>query len=340
MAVEKPAAQLQSAMSKIGVLLLNLGTPDATDYWPMRRYLSEFLSDPRVIETNPLIWQPILQGAILTVRPQKSGANYKRIWDKAENDSPLRVISRRQAEKLQRRLGDGVIVDYAMRYGNPSTASRLEALHKTGCRKILLAPLYPQYSATTVATANDKAFDALKTMRWQPAVRTLPAYYNVPEYIAALAKSIDEGVKALPFVPDVVLTSYHGMPESYVQQGDPYYGQCIETTRLVRETLGWSEDRIRVTFQSRFGPAEWLKPYTAETLEELGRASKKIAVVSPGFSADCIETLEEIAITGHEQFVAAGGGHDDYAYIPCLNDSELGMGMLEAIVRNELKGWM
>ena len=340
MAVEKPAAQPQSAPSRIGVLLLNLGTPDGTDYWPMRRYLSEFLSDPRVIETSPLIWQPILQGAILTFRPQKSGANYKRIWDKTENDSPLRVITRRQAQKLQERLGDGVIVDFAMRYGNPSTGSRLKALQQAGCRKILLAPLYPQYSATTTATANDKAFDALKTMRWQPAVRTLPAYFDTPDYVAALAKSIEDGVKALPFTPDVVLTSYHGMPETYRERGDPYYHQCLETTRLVREALGWPEDKIRVTFQSRFGPTEWLKPYTANTLEELGREKKKVAVLAPAFSVDCIETLEEIAITGHEQFVAAGGGHDDYAYIPCLNDSELGMGMLEAIVRNELKGWM
>ncbi len=337
---EKTPDHWQFPAPKIGVLLINLGTPDGTDYWSMRRYLSEFLSDRRVIETNPLIWQPILQGAILSTRPQQSGANYKRIWDKAENDSPLRVITRRQAQKLQQRLGDGVIVDFAMRYGNPSTAARLNALHKAGCTRVLLAPLYPQYSATTTATANDKAFDALRTMRWQPAVRTLPAYYGTPEYVAALAKSIDDGVKALDFTPDVVLTSYHGMPESYVERGDPYYHQCLETTRLVRETLGWSEDRIRVTFQSRFGPTEWLKPYTADTIEELGRDKKKIAVVAPAFSVDCIETLEEIAITGHEQFVEAGGGHDDYAYIPCLNDSELGMGMLEAVIRNELQGWL
>jgi ferrochelatase len=340
MAVKKPADHPSFPPPKVGVLLLNLGTPDGTDYWPVRRYLSEFLSDKRVIETSPLIWQPILQGIVLSTRPQKSGANYARIWDKAENDSPLRVITRRQAMKLQERLGDGVIVDFAMRYGNPSTASRLEALQKAGCQKILLAPLYPQYSATTTATANDKAFDALKTMRWQPAVRTLPAYFDVPEYVAALAKSIADGLAALPFKPDVVLTSYHGMPELYLRRGDPYYCQCLKTTRLVRETLGWSEDNLRVTFQSRFGPTEWLKPYTVDVLGELGAKKKKIAVVAPAFSVDCIETLEEIAITGHEQFVAAGGGHDDYAYIPCLNDSDVGMGMLEAVVRNELKGWV
>lgn len=340
MPVEKPADHPRFPPPKVGVLLLNLGTPDGTSYWPMRRYLSEFLGDPRVIETSPLIWQPILQGIILTTRPQKSGANYARIWDKAENDSPLRVITRRQAEKLQARLGDGVIVDFGMRYGNPSTASRIEALQKAGCQKILLAPLYPQYSATTTATANDKAFDALAKMRWQPAVRTLPAYFDRPEYIAALAKSIADGVAALPFTPDVVLTSYHGMPEIYLRRGDPYYCQCLKTTRLVREVLGWPEERIRVTFQSRFGPTEWLKPYTQTVIEELGREKKKVAIVAPAFSVDCIETLEEIAITGHEQFVEAGGGHDDYAYIPCLNDSELGMDMLEAVVRNELQGWL
>ena len=340
MAVTKPADHPRFPEPKVGVLLLNLGTPDGTDYWPVRRYLSEFLSDPRVIETSPLIWQPILQGIVLSTRPQKSGANYARIWDKAENDSPLRVITKRQTAKLQQRLGENVIVDYAMRYGNPSTASRLEALQRAGCQKILLAPLYPQYSATTTATANDKAFDALKTMRWQPAIRTLPAYFDTPEYVASLAKSIDDGVKALPFKPDVVLTSYHGMPQLYLQRGDPYYCQCLKTTRLVRETLGLSEDQIRVTFQSRFGPTEWLKPYTVDVLEELARDKKKVALVAPAFSVDCIETLEEIAITGHEQFVHAGGGHDDYAYIPCLNDSDVGMGMLEAVVRNELKGWM
>ena len=340
MPVHKPADHPRFPTPKVGVLLLNLGTPDGTDYWPVRRYLSEFLSDRRVIETNPLIWQPILQGAILSFRPQKSGANYARIWDKAENDSPLRVITKRQVEKLQARLGEGVVVDYGMRYGNPSTASRLEALQQAGCQKILLAPLYPQYSATTTATANDKAFDTLKTMRWQPAVRTLPAYFDTPAYVAALARSIADGVAALPFTPDVVLTSYHGMPQTYLERGDPYYCQCLKTTRLVREALGWDEDKIRVSFQSRFGPTEWLKPYTVDVLEELAKAQKKVAVLAPAFSVDCIETLEEIAITGREQYVHAGGGHDDYAYIPCLNDSEGGMEMLESIVRNELQGWM
>lgn len=324
---------------RIGVLVLNLGTPDATDYWSMRRYLSEFLSDTRVIESPKWLWQPILQGIILSIRPQKSGANYKRIWDMETNESPLRVITRRQTEKLQARLGGEVIVEFAMRYGNPSTKSGIEKLQAAGCQKILLAPLYPQYSATTTATANDKAFDALKKMRWQPAVRTLPAYFDDPNYIKALATSIERGVAALDFTPDVVLTSYHGMPVEYLQKGDPYHCQCFKTTRLVREYLGWSPEKLKVTFQSRFGPTKWLQPYTDKTLEELAhQGTKRVAVVAPAFSVDCIETLEEIAITGREQFEEAGG--EQYAYIPCLNDSDLGMEMLESVVRRELSGWL
>ena len=209
-----------------------------------------------------------------------------------------------------------------------------------GCTRSLLCPLYPQYSATTTATANDAAFDVLKTMRWQPAIRTLPPYFDSPEYVAALAQSIADGVAALPFKPDVVLTSYHGMPVEYLLKGDPYYCDCLKTTRLVRETLGWSSDFLRVTFQSRFGPDEWLQPYTDKTLMALGAEKKKVAILAPAFSADCIETLEELAITGREQFVHAGGGHDDYAYIPCLNDTDVGMKMLEAVVRRELGGWL
>ena len=338
MPVQKPADHPNIPAAKIGVLLLNLGTPDGTSYWPVRRYLSEFLSDRRVIETNPLIWQPILQGVILSVRPQKSGANYAKIWDKVENDSPLRVITRRQSAALQARLGEGVVVDFAMRYGNPSTPSRLAAMQAAGCRKILLAPLYPQYSATTTATANDKAFEALETMRWEPSVRTLPPYFETPEYVTALANSIADGVQKLDFEPDVVLMSYHGMPQTYLERGDPYYCQCLKTTRLVREHLRWDEDKIKVTFQSRFGPTKWLEPATADTLMALGKEKQKVAVVAPAFSVDCIETLEEIAITGREQFEHAGGEH--FGYIPCLNDSDAGMDMLEAVVRNELKGWV
>jgi ferrochelatase len=306
----------------------------------MRRYLSEFLSDRRVIESPPpFIWQIILQGIILSTRPQKSGANYDKIWDREAGDSPLRVISRRQAEKLQARLGEGVVVDFAMRYGNPSTASRIEALQKAGCQRILLAPLYPQYAGATTATANDKAFDALKAMRWQPAVRTLPPYFETADYIEALSQSIADGVAALDFEPDVVITSYHGMPMDYLIQGDPYHCQCVKTTRLVRERLGWPEEKLMVTFQSRFGAGEWLKPYTDATLQQLpGEGRKKIAILAPAFAADCIETLEEIAITGREQFEHAGG--ERFAYIPCLNDSAAGMDMLEAIVRRELSGWI
>ena len=336
----KPSDHPKIKPPKIGVLLLNLGTPDSPEYWPMRRYLGEFLSDRRVIEVNPLFWQAILQGIILNVRPQKSGANYRKIWDTEANDSPLRVISKRQAEKLQARLGDNVVVEFGMRYGNPSTEVKLKALLEAGCTRILLCPMYPQYSATTTATANDAVFDVLKTMRWQPAIRTLPPYYSAPEYTEALSRSIADGVAALPFKPDVVLTSYHGMPVEYLLKGDPYHCDCLVTTRLVREKLGWSSDYLKVTFQSRFGRDEWLQPYTDKTLMELGAAKKKVAILAPAFSADCIETLEELAITGREQFVHAGGNHDEYAYIPCLNDSDGGMAMLEAVVRRELAGWM
>lgn len=335
---ELPAGHPPVRQPRIGVLLLNLGTPDGTDYWSMRRYLSEFLSDRRVIETNPLIWQPILQGIVLSVRPQKSGANYQRIWDEAENDSPLRVITKRQVKNLQARIPE-VVVEYGMRYGNPSTEAGIKALLDQGCQKILLAPLYPQYSAPTTATANDKAFDALKKLRWQPAIRTLPAYFDTPEYIAALATSIQEGVAKLDFTPDLIITSYHGMPKAYLDAGDPYHCQCLKTTRLVREYLGWPEGKLIATFQSRFGPDEWLQPYTDETLESLpAKGIRRVAIASPAFAADCIETLEELAITGREQFEHAGG--ESYAYIPCLNDSDIGMDMLEAVIRRELMGWI
>ena len=325
---------------KIGVLLLNLGTPDATDYWSVRRYLKEFLSDPRVIETPKWLWWPILNLGILSFRPQKTGHAYATIWDRERNASPLRVITEAQTRALAERMaGDGVVVDYAMRYGNPSTRSVLERMQAAGCQRILLLPLYPQYSATTTATANDKAFDALKLMRWQPAVRTAPAYFDDPKYIEVLGNSIRDGVAALDFEPDVVITSYHGMPVEYLQKGDPYHCQCHKTTRLVREYLGWPKERLMVTFQSRFGPTEWLQPYTDKTLEELPKKGiKKVAILAPAFSADCIETLEEIAMGGKDTFLEAGGEH--YAYIPCLNDSPAGMDMIETVVRRELAGWL
>ena len=326
---------------KVGVLLLNLGTPDGTDYWSVRRYLKEFLSDPRVIETPKWLWWPILNLVILSFRPQKSGHAYAQIWDKEKNESPLRVITRDQTEALAQRLAghENIVVDFAMRYGNPSTRSVLEKMQAAGCQKILLVPLYPQYSATTTATANDKAFDALRDMRWQPAVRTTPAYFDDPAYVEALGNSIRDGVAALGFEPDLVITSYHGMPVEYLERGDPYHCQCLKTTRLVREYLGWDKDRIMVTFQSRFGPTKWLEPYTDVTLAALpSRGVKKVAILAPAFSADCIETLEEIAMQGRDSFMEAGG--EKFAYIPCLNDSPGGMDMIETVVRRELAGWL
>lgn len=324
---------------KIGVLLLNLGTPDATDYWSMRRYLGEFLWDARVIEVPRILWWFILNVIILTFRPSKSGAAYDKMWDKEKDDSPLRIISLSQAEKLQQRLGDDALVEVGMRYGNPSTQSRLTKLKEAGCDRILMLPLYPQYSAPTTATANDKAFEILSQMRWQPAIRTAPAYFQTAEYIEALARSISDGVAKLDFEPDLVITSYHGMPKSYLLKGDPYHCQCLKTSRLVREKLGWSKDKLMVTFQSRFGKEEWLQPYTDKTLEALpGQGVKKIAILAPAFSVDCLETLEEIAMEGREIFEEHGGTH--YAYIPCLNDSASGMDVIESVVRNELKGWL
>lgn len=325
---------------KVGVLLLNLGTPDATDYWSVRRYLKEFLSDQRVIETPKWLWWPILNLIILTFRPKKAGHAYELVWDKERNESPLRVITKAQTAALAERMaGDGVMVEYAMRYGNPSTKSVLEKMQAAGCRKILLVPLYPQYSATTTATANDKAFDALKEMRWQPAVRTAPAYFADAKYIETLGNSIRDGVAALDFEPDLVITSYHGMPVTYLTNGDPYHCQCFKTTRLVREYLGWPKEKLMVTFQSRFGPTEWLQPYTDKTLEALpGKGIKKVAILAPAFSADCIETLEEIAMGGKDTFIEAGG--ERFAYIPCLNSSEGGMDMIESMVRRELSGWL
>lgn len=306
----------------------------------MRRYLKQFLSDPRVIETPKLIWWFVLNLIVLTRRPSKSGALYAKIWDKEANDSPLRVISRSQADKLSARLGeDQVVVDFAMRYGNPSTEAGIRRLREAGCDRIMLLPLYPQYSAPTTATANDEAFRVLQSLRWQPAVRTAPAYFDDDAYITALATSVVEEVAKLDFEPDLVITSYHGMPKSYLLAGDPYYCQCLKTTRLVAEKLGWNEDRLKVTFQSRFGPEEWLQPYTDEVLGDLpGQGTKKVAVVAPAFSVDCLETLEELAITGREQFMEAGGTH--YAYLPCLNDGELGMEVIEAVSRRELSGWI
>ena len=324
----------------VGVLLVNLGTPDATDFWSVRRYLREFLSDQRVIETNPLVWQPILNLIVLSIRPRRSGHAYEKIWNREQNESPLRTITRAQGEKLARALApEGVIVDWAMRYGNPAIGERLRELKREGCERILIAPLYPQYSGATTATANDTAFRTLMAMRRQPAIRTLPPYFDDPAYIDALAVSLEKGLAALSFEPEVVLASYHGLPESYIAKGDPYYEQCLVTTRLLRERLGWNAEQLPITFQSRFGRAEWLKPYTLATVTELAEGGvKRVAVVTPGFSADCIETLEEIGMQNADAFRAHGG--TDFAAIPCLNDSAEGMALIEHLVRRELKGWV
>ena len=337
-----PAAHPAVAFGKIGVLLVNLGTPDATDYWSMRRYLSEFLSDRRVVDINPLIWQPILNLVILTTRPQRSGKAYQSVWDKQLNESPLRTFTRAQGEKLAARLAalnPKLVVDWAMRYGNPSIESRLKGLQAAGCERILVFPLYPQYAAATTATVNDKAFEALAKLRWQPAVRTVPPYHDDPTYIEALASSVRTHLAGLKQQPEVVLASFHGIPQRYFDAGDPYHCHCMKTARLLREALGWEKGRLRPTFQSRFGREEWLKPYTDKTVEALAKEGvKRIAVITPGFASDCLETLEEIAVENAEIFKHNGG--EEFSFIPCLNDSEDGMRVLETVVRRELMGWI
>lgn len=325
---------------KIGILLINLGTPDGTDYFSMRRYLKEFLEDPRVIEANRVVWWFILNVIILTKRPFSSGEAYESIWNKDKDESPLKTISRSQAAKVAKELAgnDELVVDWAMRYGNPSTKSKLEALQNQGCDRILLFPLYPQYAAATTATACDKAFDALKEMRWQPSIRVVPPYFENPDYIEALADSIQDHIAEMEWTPEVVIASYHGLPKRYFLAGDPYHCQCAKTTRLLREHLRWGEDKLRLTFQSRFGKEEWLQPYTDKTIEQLAKDGvKKLAVVCPGFSSDCVETLEEIAIEAGEIFKENGG--EKFTLIPCLNDSLDSTRVLTGVIKNELKGW-
>jgi ferrochelatase len=325
----------------IGVLLVNLGTPDADDYWSIRRYLKEFLSDPRVIETNRVLWWFVLNFVILPFRPARKRRDYGKIWNRERNESPLKTITRAQAEKLALHFaGDRrITIDWAMRYGNPSIVSRLEVLEKAGCKRILLVPLYPQYAAATTASACDKVFEALTKLRWQPALRTVPPYFDDPAYIAAVASSIEEELAKLSWKPEVVLASFHGIPKEYVRKGDPYESQCIETARLLRARLKFDESKFRLTFQSRFGRAEWLGPPTDETVRALARSGiKNLAVVMPGFSADCLETLEEIAGENAEIFRHAGGEH--FAAIPCLNDSDHGMRVIRRLVESELAGWI
>lgn len=329
-----PSGHPEVAPPRVGVLLVNLGTPDAPDPGAVRRYLAEFLSDKRVVEIPPLLWKPILHGAILRTRPRKSAHAYAQVW--SEEGSPLAAITRRQAEALAGSWGERVIVDHAMRYGRPAIADRIAALAAKGCDRILLAPLYPQYCAATTATANDVAFAALAGMRWQPALRTLPAYHDDPAYIGALRESVEASLAALDFAPDAIVASFHGMPERTLHLGDPYHCHCQKTARLLAEALG---REVTIAFQSRFGRAKWLGPATDATLRRLAaEGTRKIAVVAPGFSADCLETLEELAIRGRAAFLDAGG--TDFAYLPCLNATEGGIAMLRSIIGRELAGWV
>ncbi|MEX3010342.1 ferrochelatase [Hoeflea sp. TYP-13] len=336
-----PANHPTVAHGKVGVLLVNLGTPDGTDTTSMRRYLREFLTDRRVIEWSRLFWYPILFGIVLNTRPGKVGKAYETIWNKDLDESYLRTYTRNQSDALAAAFESHseVVVDWAMRYGQPSIPDRLTALKNAGCDRILLFPLYPQYAASTTATVNDKAFETLMGMRWQPALRTVPPYHDDPAYIEALAQSITTHIEGLEWEPEVVLASFHGIPQSYFKKGDPYHCQCMKTMRLVRERLGWDEKKLMTTFQSRFGPEEWLQPYTDKTVEQLAKDGvKRIAVINPGFVSDCLETLEEIAVAAGEIFHENGGEH--FSHIPCLNDSAAGMAVIEAVVRRELKGWV
>jgi ferrochelatase len=323
----------------VGVLLVNLGTPDAPSPRAVRRYLAEFLWDRRVVEIPRLVWWPILHGVILNTRPRKSAHAYAQVW--TPEGSPLAAITAAQARGLQARLGEGVRVDWAMRYGNPALVGRLTSMKEGGCDRILVAPLYPQYSGATTAGAMDALGAALGAMRWQPAIRTLPPYYDDGLHIEALRQDIDRQLAALSFQPEVLLLSFHGMPLRTLQLGDPYHCQCRKTARLLSEVLAASHPdlRIEVTFQSRFGRAKWLEPYTESVIAaEAARGTRRLAIAAPGFSADCLETREELAIRGRDQFLAAGGEH--FAALDCLNDSEAGMAMLEALVRRELAGWI
>jgi ferrochelatase len=333
---------LQHGGSRIGVLLVNLGTPDATGYWAVRRYLKEFLSDRRVIEENRLKWWLVLNLIILTVRPGRKGRDYDKIWNKERNESPLKTITRSQSDKLDEmmdKLDRRIRVDWAMRYGNPSIASRLEALVAQNCERILVVPLYPQYAAPTTATVCDEVFRALTRMRFQPTIRIAAPYFAEAAYIDALATSINATLAKLAYKPDAIIASYHGMPEDYVAKGDPYLQQCTETTLLLRKKLKLDEERLMMTFQSRFGTAEWIKPYTDATVKSLAeRGVKNIAVITPGFSADCLETLEEIAMENADIFRQAGG--ENFATVPCLNDTPGGMAVIRDVVTRELKGWI
>ncbi|MDO6730575.1 ferrochelatase [Marinovum sp. 2_MG-2023] len=328
---------------KIGVLLANLGTPDGTDYWSMRRYLGEFLSDKRVIDYPAWKWQPLLQLIILTKRPFTSGAAYRTIWNNEADESPLMTITKDQtaaiASRMADQFGDSVMVDFCMRYGNPSTKSKVRAMVEAGCHKILFFPLYPQYAGATSATANDAFFRALMEEKWQPTARVVDPYFEHPAYIDALAQSVERKYASLDQRPEILICSYHGLPQRYLLEGDPYHCQCQKTTRLLKERLGWADTDIKTTFQSQFGPEEWLKPYTVEEVARLARedGKKNIAVIAPAFSADCIETLEEINEEIRESFEEAGG--EKFTYIPCLNDDPAHIDALSQVISENLAGW-
>ena len=329
---------------RIGVLLANLGTPDNYDYWSMRRYLSEFLSDRRVIDYSPWLWQPLLQLVILSTRPSRSGAAYKSIWNNEKNESPLMTITRNQTIKIkglmEKKYGQKIKVDFCMRYGNPSTQSKVREMVQEGCSKILFFPLYPHYAGATSATANDQFFRALMKEKWQPVIRVVEPYFEQPLYIDALAKSVEDAYAKKEIKPEVLVCSYHGVPKRYLMQGDPYHCQCQKTTRLLKERLGWKDTDIITTFQSKFGPEEWLKPYTVEEVARLVEEENKksIAVIAPAFSSDCIETLEEINEEIKESFEEAGG--EEFTYIPCLNDNNAHISALSSLIEKNLSGWI
>jgi ferrochelatase len=339
--IESAKAAAGVRPGRIGVLLVNLGTPDTADARGVRVYLREFLSDPRVIEDQGLVWKLVLNGIILRIRPGRKARDYRKIWNAEKNESPLKTITRAQADKLAASISDydHLVVDWAMRYGNPSISSRIDALTAQGCDRLLVVPLYPQYSAATSATVCDEVFRILAAMRAQPTLRVTPPYYDDPDYIEALAVSIDAHLATLPFQPELIVASFHGMPQKYIDNGDPYQAQCIATTEALRKRMGLDASRLQLTFQSRFGFDEWLQPYTDKTMEKLAKDGvRRIAVVMPGFSADCLETLEEIAQENAEIFKHNGGQH--FSAIPCLNDSEAGMDVIRQLVLRELQGWI
>ena len=319
---------------KKGVLLINLGTPDSTGWWDIRKYLKEFLSDRRVIEVNPIIWQIILNLFILTFRPSKTAHAYKKIWRKDTNESPLLYFTKKQSNGLNMKIGSkNIVVDFAMRYGNPSIKSKLYQLKDKGCENIIILPLYPQYAAATTATVCDEVYRSLMEMRWQPSLQIIPHYESEPLYIDALVGSIERKIKTLKWTPDLIISSYHGIPKTYFDKGDPYHCYCHKTTRLIKEKFKKVE--IKTTFQSRFGPQEWLTPYTDKTLENLPKEDiKNLLVICPGFASDCVETLEEINIQGRESFIENGGKNFDL--IPCLNDNLDHINLFEKLVKKYL----